>query len=329
MKTYPKIPSFRQVVRTVRAEHDYAGKDADGKPVYEHSNPYPTGLFVGTVKIHGTNASVQFEDNLPVVYYRSSQLNEHNDNYGFYAYIASLPADVLGLLDKYDAVFGEWCGKGINKGCGIHQLERRWILFDARQDGMWVQIDFGKDSCDTLNKHGIYVINLNFPVYTIDVDFNAPEIAAGKMAELVNKVEIECPVSKSFGVDGTGEGIVWHNAHDLSSKYWFKTKGTKHITTKTKTVVPVDVEKLKDVKAFVDATVTKARLEQGLAVMAEQNAPLAPESTGLFLKWVVNDILTEEADTMKENVLKKSDVTRALSSAARQFWFQTIAHAPL
>jgi len=331
MKKYPKIPSFRNVIKSVRAQHDYIGDDESGQPIYEHTTAYPVMMFVGTVKVHGKNGSIHFDGSVLTVCSRTSRLTEHDDNHGFHRFVSGISEDALRILRKYDAVFGEWCGKGINKGCGIHQLEeKRFIVFDARMNDMWVQPNFTPKEISALNGCGVFVMNMNFPAYLIDVDFNVPEMAAGKIAELVNKVEAECPVAKAFGVPGAvGEGIVWHAAHDLSSKYWFKTKGTKHVVMKTKTLVPVDVEKVKSVKAFVGATVTTKRLEQGLAVIAEQGKQIVPEETGTFLKWVVNDILTEEADTMKENVLAKSDVTRALSAAALAFWFNMMTKQPL
>ena len=54
MKKYPSIDQFRNVIRAVKTNHDYQGKDTEtGEPIYQHTSPYPTLTFNGTVKIHG------------------------------------------------------------------------------------------------------------------------------------------------------------------------------------------------------------------------------------------------------------------------------------
>lgn len=65
MLKYPSIDQFRNVVRIVKTNHDYQGKDeVTGEVIYSHDSPYPTMSFKGTVKLHGTNAGiVKYKDN--------------------------------------------------------------------------------------------------------------------------------------------------------------------------------------------------------------------------------------------------------------------------
>lgn len=58
MKKYPSIEQFRNVIKTVRFNHDFQGKDENGNPIYQHKENYPTLKFQGTVKLHGTNAAI-------------------------------------------------------------------------------------------------------------------------------------------------------------------------------------------------------------------------------------------------------------------------------
>jgi len=58
MKKYNSIEQFRNVIRKVKENHDYQGKDESGNAIYSHTSDYPTIKFRGTVKIHGTNAAV-------------------------------------------------------------------------------------------------------------------------------------------------------------------------------------------------------------------------------------------------------------------------------
>jgi len=50
--------------------------------------------------------------------------------------------------------------------------------------------------------------------------------------------------------------------------------------------------------------------------------PIERKSTAHFMKWIVNDILTEEVDSLIESGLIGKDVTGAISNHARKFWFK-------
>jgi len=58
--SYPKIVQFRNVVSNINREITYTGLDEEGKAIYDPSIEKPTLTFKGTVKLHGTNASVCF-----------------------------------------------------------------------------------------------------------------------------------------------------------------------------------------------------------------------------------------------------------------------------
>lgn len=53
MKKFTEIGQFRQVVTEVRSHWDYSGRDENGDAKYNHTSPYPTLRFRGTVKLHG------------------------------------------------------------------------------------------------------------------------------------------------------------------------------------------------------------------------------------------------------------------------------------
>jgi len=63
MKKYNAIEQYRNVIRKVKENHDYQGKDESGNSIYSHTSDYPTIKFKGTVKIHGTNAGVVLHKN--------------------------------------------------------------------------------------------------------------------------------------------------------------------------------------------------------------------------------------------------------------------------
>jgi hypothetical protein len=53
MLKFTEIGQLRNVIKEVRTNHDYQGKDENGDAIYAHESPYPTLTFRGTVKMHG------------------------------------------------------------------------------------------------------------------------------------------------------------------------------------------------------------------------------------------------------------------------------------
>lgn len=128
-------------------------------------------------------------------------------------------------------------------------------------------------------------------------------------------------VKGSFELPFVGEGIVWWS-HTTDIK--FKTKGEKHSASKVKTLVPVDAERMSSIAEFVDATVTENRLNQGLDKMRELGHALDVTSTGHFLKWIIGDILREEATNIEASSFDPKEITTPLSNKARGWWFNQI-----
>jgi len=329
---FPKIRQFRDVVKHVKSKTDFKGVDENGHAIYEHTEQYPTIRFDGTVKLHGTNSAIVFDENGKIhVQSRSRIINVQNDNAGFAAFVAGLPDDLFHPSTKNLAVFGEWCGNGIQKNVGINELDKMFVIFAIKdlikdefidiKSAVKEGLSSNSKILNSLNEHRIFYIN-QFPSFSIDIDFNCPEVAQQKLAEYTDMVEKECPVSKYFGVSGIGEGIVWNNSEDQSSAFKFKVKGQKHSVSKVKTLAAVDIEKINSVKEFVDITVTQQRLEQGIEVLKERGLPITRKSTSEYLRWVFNDIISEEIDVLTGNGLCAKDVGAAISNAARPYWFK-------
>ena len=54
--------------------------------------------------------------------------------------------------------------------------------------------------------------------------------------------------------------------------------------------------------------------------MKELNIPLETKSTGDYLRWVVNDVIKEENDTIIANGINIKKIGSAISAKARMFW---------
>lgn len=339
MIKFPSIEQFRNVIRHVQQHTRYAGKDENGNAIYDQSKPLPTLKFRGTVKLHGTNAGIVYDVDTDTFTYQSREreLTITQDNAGFM--LAQLKnesiwRDVVNqamseiwippVPIKKVAIFGEWCGSGIQKGVALTQLPKMFIVFAVKavladESTHWLPI--GEFDIH-LPEFGVYNID-TFPTYEIDIDFKFPEIAQNKMIEITEEVEKECPVGKYFGVSGIGEGVVWTCTSEgwADSGTWFKVKGEKHSASKVKTLAAVDVEAVENMRQFVKSVVTEARLEQGLDnLVREQLKPFEMKSMGDFIRWVYNDVLKEEMDTIVANQIDTKKLGSAVANEARP-WF--------
>lgn len=318
MKKYQSIEQFRNVIQKVRMNHDYVGKDENGNAVYNHTTPYPTLTFRGTVKLHGTNgAVVLYKDGRIQYQSRGRVLSLGSDNAGFYAAMAGLDFtplfDQIGEFNDYIAIYGEWCGGNIQSNVAIHGLPKMFVIFDVVIDGEYQPFDLHLTIPEHLREARVFSI-LEVPVYFIDIDFNEPEKATNELIEMTITIENECPVGKAFGKSGIGEGIVFSEINNPSLK--FKSKGEKHSSSKVKTLNAVDIEELNSLSEFVEYVCTVNRMKQGL----ENVESLDIKHTGTFIKWVVNDILKEEHDTIVANGIEWKKVAGLIGKKCSEFF---------
>lgn len=316
MKKYGSIEQFRNVIKRVREMSDFKGV-VDGKPVYSHESDYPILKFKGTVKLHGTNAGVvKYSDGRIEYQSRERVLTLEQDNAGFMNYMMNIDLSfILNSIpfEDYIAIYGEWCGKGIQKGVAISELNKMFVIFGIKADGNWIDIPTWCQSPD----ERIFRIE-NFKTYDVGIDFNKPELSQNKLIELTNEVEECCPVGEYFGVKGIGEGIVFTCESNPDLK--FKSKGEKHSVSKVKVLNSVDVEQLESCNDFVEATITENRLNQGLVYLKENGFEISPKSLGDFIRWVVTDVLKEESDTISGNNLDEKRI-KSLIVVKCRVWF--------
>lgn len=317
MIKFPSIEQYRNIIREVKTHHDFQGKDEADAPIYRNTQPYPVVTFKGTVKLHGTNAGiVKYKDGHIEYQSRERVLDLRADNAGFMMAMSGKNLDFLFKDIKFNehiAIFGEWCGQGVQHGVAISNVPKMFVIFACNIDGQW--IDFDRSD----NDQQIYNIN-QFPIWSVDVDFNQPEAIQNQFFDLTMAVEECCPVGKHFGFEGVGEGIVWVGEHN-GNNYRFKTKGDKHSSSKVKTIASVDVDQLNSLNEFVDYALTESRLQQGITKLEEANLLVNQQSTGEYLRWVVGDVFKEENDTIVQNQLDAKKLGSALSNKARQWYF--------
>lgn len=304
-KPFPEIQQYRNVVKLVRERAQCAGL------------PLPRITFYGSVKLHGTNAAVGFTDTGEKwAQSRSQVITPENDNAGFAHWLATNEGVFPAL--KSAVVYGEWCGQGIMKGTAISSLPKMFVPFAILSGDRW----WSPSEMKTFFFYSGLKCIYDYPNWAKTIDFNCPEEFQNELVELTNAVEAECPIGKTFGVAGVGEGIVWwaEPREDFdTSDLIFKVKGEKHSESKVKVLAAVDVEKIASIRELVSAVVTPHRLEKKMEGIEPDI-----KNTGTFIKLVTADVMKEESDTIEASGLPLTEVMRGVSMAAKQFWMENI-----
>jgi RNA ligase len=309
---------------------------------YVATGPTVTKLdFHGTVKIHGCNISLHFsEPEKWRIQSRHRILSAKEDQYDVYAKLNGAPwgTVIQEILRIHGAniweditIVGEWAGKGIQRKVGVCTLDRFLTIFNIRIGKYWQ--DIRKYSAISLLAHRVFNI-CDFPTYPLTIDLAdtaAIDDVEKQMIEMVEKIDKECPVAAHFGVNGPGEGLVftYHPPEPSFDLYNFKVKGESHAVVKTDRVQKVPTEKAERIRAFVEYSVTEARLDQGLEYLKEMLIPVEAGSTGKYIKWVVQDVLKEEGDKLEEMELNEPDIKFSLTKAVRMGWTARLREAEL
>ncbi|KAF0686933.1 Aste57867_21281 [Aphanomyces stellatus] len=344
MIAFPSIEQYRHVIATVKHQATYVGRDDQDRPVYDDTQPLPVLTFQGTTKLHGSNTAVVFHPESDDVTFqsRSRQIAVGDDFMGFAAHMtthrASLDAirrAVVAVVDPATAtsatlaVFGEWCGGPIQRGVALAELPKMFVVFAVRVgDDQWLDLSLVRDTIEFPDARIFHIHR--FGTWTIEIDFTSPEDAQVELERITTAVEAECPAGKHFGVSGIGEGVVWKCVTDPSSRFWFKVKGREHEsgggaakTAKKSNAASVNPEQVASLQAFVDHVVSEGRLYQGLSVLNERGIERTVKATGEFVKWIQQDVLKEDADTMAANAFETKHVMAPIARKASD-WFQRV-----
>lgn len=330
-KPFSSITQFREVIKEVTKRIRYVGDDLEtGKAMYDSSVPLPIITFEGTVKLHGTNAGMGYNcvTQELCTQSRKKMITPTDDNYGFSSFVSSHKNTFLPIFEQlteetkedFDDItlYGEWCGGTIQpNSIGLYGLEKMFVIFDVfvskkdSKEGIWLGCNFEcLKNQDKLTNCNVFNI-LDFPTFKMEIDFENPTLVQNNLVDITLQVEKCCPVALAFGVeDGVGEGVVWKGTI-CSKVFRFKVKGHKHSSSKVKKLASVDTDKMKSIREFVDYAVTESRLNQG------KNE--TDSDKGMFIQWILNDIIKEESDTLADNKLTTKDVAKAVKQKASQW----------
>lgn len=336
---FPSIEQYRNVVKKVKDKATFIGLDESGVAKFDPHIKKPTITFTQTVKIHGTNAGVSLtKDGDFGQQSRNRLISVDKDNYGFAMWcndierkdcLVNFLQSVLNYYEEDDieqvTIYGEFAGEGVFNNVAVGQLPKSFYAFSLtllHSDGETTQLPI--DKLSGFKNEDLQLFNiLMFENKKVDIDFNEPDEIINSIVEDTNSVENKCPVGEYFNVNGTGEGVVLLSD---CGHYSFKSKGEKHAVSKVKTLSRVDTEMMNGVQEFVDSVVTENRLQQGIEYLKEMQHKLSPKSTGVFIKWVIEDIKKEELDTILEKQFDFKVLTHKIGKKSKEFFFNLLDH---
>ncbi len=344
---FGSIEQFRNIVKNVRSSSQYIGFDeVENKPIFDDTIKFPIITAIGTEKIHGTNAAVCFNSVDGFwVQSRENIITVEKDNAGCALAVESKKEQWMDIIhelakeyniDMFNniiSIYFEWAGGNIQKNSALSGLNKKAIIFkhfkvsnfnDSIERSTWYETKINGIWIEDIENE-IYNIH-NFDTYEIEIDFSRPDISQNKMIELINEIEENSPVGKSFGIENNiGEGIVFTFLFK-DELYRFKVKGEKHSTSKVKTLKLVDSEKEQTKIDFANYATPSWRLEQAYQnVFDTINGGKGDiKKTGDFLRAVHFDIIKEENDILIEKGLEPKEVNGLISNIARAWLIEQL-----
>ncbi|KAH9867135.1 hypothetical protein IAQ61_007727 [Plenodomus lingam] len=340
---YPKISNH--ISDVIEALQHLKG-DLEHEETDDHREPIP---ITGTVKLHGTHADILIYSNDEIVFQSRNvtRLSALKDNYGFAATMSTKTKALLQLRDMYKThwlqinpgdffdenfpviVAGEWIGEKIEKGVAISQLSRRFVVISVNINGKWQRDqDYGSIS---LPLHDIYnVARAGF--YTATLYPNDTQRTLLEVESMAEEVACTCPFAETFGIKGKGEGIVWKPTsaeYNPNPTLWFKTKGgafKPKLAQPPKKTWTFDIAgERRDATAYVARVwCSVQRLEQGWDFLRETDRERNMSTLDDYVKWVHEDILTEEKVYIRKHKLERNDLKVEIAKIAKPWYLAKV-----
>jgi hypothetical protein len=318
---WPSITSFHNV----RKDLSYAPEQ-----FWENNTLFNKQSLVeykAKIKLHGTNAAIQIlNDGTILAQSRERLITPKEDNAGF----ASFAYSHDWSFAKNMIVFGEWCGKGIIKGCSVGNVPNKFFAVFAAQmlDDLTNLIVEPEQLQMFTQVNNTYVLPWHKST-SIDWRLTNAELQP-KVDEInswVAEVEANDPwVDSTFNIKGTGEGLVFyptspaHSGRERFKRLTFKAKGEKHKNISTAKPAQLDPEVVENIQQFTELTCTTARLEQMLSQITNPTIKM----TGDFITSVFGDIVKEANDELEASNLSWKEVECPIKTKARLWYINKI-----
>lgn len=296
----------------------------------------------GSIKLHGTNAAIGCSKDQKVwVQGRNRQLTPDMHSYGFAEF--ALSEEMQTWIKQQRAlyhcpkhldfiVFGEWCGEKIQAKVAVSKVTRFFAPFIvAFYNPERAKIEKFDSVILIENNETLRIFPTKFE-YTAQVDFNnAEDVRAFEdfANAKVQEIETEDPFAKTnFDISGVGEGIVWYVRTERGLEPFIKSKGDAHKKTKVEKILSQDeIVKLQAKEKALEwfkTKVTERRIEQAFEFFQEFGIGKTKENGKHFIKWIVQDVLTEEKPEMLKLDLTEDLVKSVAGKVLWKLYFEEI-----
>lgn len=237
--------------------------------------------------------------------------------------------EILNIFDNEDKIVFKTTCYDLSKVCKEHNLPKRVLIKSYQNNGIPIYALQNPRIEEYKKFKGWYALLENSK--RIDVDaylengfknrhnnsFIKDEHEYFVIESILNNKSISF-ILKTLGFNSFCHSI-FHSF--LNRKKLSFLLGEKHSASKVKTIAAVDTEKIQNIKDFVESTVTHNRCMQSVQKLKEAGKPLTRQSVGDYLRWIINDVMKEELDTMVNNGIEPKSVNSAISNHARQWFF--------
>lgn len=334
--SYPKIHQFANVIRGITRKCTFMGYDETEKPIYDGSIEKPVLTCYGTVKLHGTNASICYNSDDGFWVQSRNQILRNSDNCGFKKFCDDNKVEMTEIINniieehKIDtklytvSVYGEWAGKGVQKNVAISELEKAFYIFgvkitkpsDPEFVNYWLPYEKYRFKSDSI--WNIY----EFQTFEVEVDFNNPKLSQEKFYELTKMVGDECPVAKHFGVSGIGEGIVYKCDYK-GETHTFKCKDERHAgESRVKKVKKGNSELETKLLKITNMVTPVWRLKQMFDKITNNSEDMSRKYIAGYIKLVLDDIVEEESVVLEENDVNLKQIRSYISNICRKYFIE-------
>jgi len=319
---WPDIEGFHNVRKSVQKYPELLG----GESIIRYR---------AKVKLHGMNAAVQIRGDKVIAQSRTQIIGSGCDNAGFAAWTESQIENWKRIGDAAGSyiVFGEWCGPGIMKGVAVNKAPKKaFAIFAAAKlpfdaEGEWI-VDpqrlafFAEQVPDT------YVLPWYAGIDSVDIPFLAEADVLQPILDRINEqvaaIEKCDPwVKETFGIEGTGEGLVFYPSDERCSvmkNLMFKAKGEAHKTVSKSAPAQVDAAVASSIEAFAAMMLTDARLEQGARSASGGELVFEKRLLGPFMAWIAKDVEKESKAELEASSLTWKQVSKAITDSARKWY---------
>ena len=145
MIKFPSIEALANVYLEIKHKTRFIERDDNDYPIYDESIKLPVIDYNGFTKIHGSNGGIVITKDDIYCQSRKNVLSLMVDNANFFKFVNKRKqSGVLRELVKdiefneEIVIFGEYAGEGIQRGMGVNQVEKFFVIFKCKVDGKWM-----------------------------------------------------------------------------------------------------------------------------------------------------------------------------------------------